>query len=363
MKMKAKTVLCLVVAALMIIMTLPTAAAANVFNFQADGGKLNISDPIDIPIGDSSHMKRQTTYPLTGDIVTSSFHTFAWYYDALSYYTGIGYPQGADYVVRDYSYAVVWRWPGFPSTAAMPTWVKWNAGSYAGPSYDINWDGVQRDPAPIFFGGTMWKDGYWSWSPPTFPFEWHWYSREVQWGPATGPVHGPFQNGFYSCQFYTEWAIITGLWWGSNSFINGIAYYLIASSHYEVMAGIPANIVIKPETLNLGSEGTWIKATIEFADDDPPDVVTNIDVSTVRINNAVAAEANAKYGFVKNFDVGDWDNDGKEEIMVKFDRDACCALAGSAQDFEFKVTGRTTNNVWFFGSDITRCIKWYDHPK
>jgi len=65
---------------------------------------------------------------------------------------------------------------------------------------------------------------------------------------------------------------------------------------------IGANIDIKPDTLNLGSQGQWITvyATIDTDDED------NIDVSTVILDDAVYAEW--------------WEVQDDGSFMVKFDR-------------------------------------------
>jgi hypothetical protein len=82
---------------------------------------------------------------------------------------------------------------------------------------------------------------------------------------------------------------------------------------------INATVDIHPETLNLKSGGRWITACIELPEGyDAGD----IDVSTILLDDVIPAEANSKYGFVKNDEIEDGDNNAPPGLMVKFDRQA-----------------------------------------
>jgi hypothetical protein len=74
---------------------------------------------------------------------------------------------------------------------------------------------------------------------------------------------------------------------------------------------------IDPNTLNLKSKGKWITAYIEIPGWD----LTKIDLSSIRLNKTIQPEMNQKYGFVRN-PIGDYDEDGIPDFMVKFDRKA-----------------------------------------
>ena len=67
---------------------------------------------------------------------------------------------------------------------------------------------------------------------------------------------------------------------------------------------------IHPGTLNLGSKGRWVTCYIELSEGYD---VGDIDVSSILLNGTVAAEE-------APVEVGDYDGDGVEDLMVKFDR-------------------------------------------
>lgn len=72
---------------------------------------------------------------------------------------------------------------------------------------------------------------------------------------------------------------------------------------------ITADIEINPDTFNLKSKGKWVTAYIETPDYD----VSQIDVSTILLDGTISAES-------KPTGIGDHDEDGIEDLMVKFDR-------------------------------------------
>jgi hypothetical protein len=74
---------------------------------------------------------------------------------------------------------------------------------------------------------------------------------------------------------------------------------------------------IDPDTLNLKSKGKWITAYIEIPGWD----LTKINLSSIKLNKTIQPEMNKKYGFVRN-PIGDYDEDGIPDFMVKFDRKA-----------------------------------------
>ncbi|MEW5994173.1 MAG: right-handed parallel beta-helix repeat-containing protein, partial [Candidatus Zixiibacteriota bacterium] len=114
---------------------------------------------------------------------------------------------------------------------------------------------------------------------------------------------------------------------------------------------IPAAVDIDPDTLNLKGNGRWITAYIELPQGYD---VRNVDISSIKLNNAVASESGQSYGFVKDPEIRDRDADGLPELMVKFDRAAVQALA-SVGDVKLTVTGKW-HAVLFEGSDNIRVI-------
>ena len=74
--------------------------------------------------------------------------------------------------------------------------------------------------------------------------------------------------------------------------------------------GIGATVDIYPETLNLKSSGTWVTAYIELPEDYN---VSDINVTTVFLDGTIPADS-------KLWKIGDYDEDGISDMMVKFDR-------------------------------------------
>jgi hypothetical protein len=205
----------------------------------------------------------------------------------------------------------------------------------------MNWDGIWRGTNIIGVGG-VWYTDWWSFQ-------------------NAGPLHGPFPNGVYQCYHCSQVGLYYyDTWWGW-TYGSGTIGYCGTLHTYEVRAGIEANITFWPKTLNLGSEGTWIKCAVEFPVP-AMDTVDNIDVSTVQIENVIDAEANMKYGFVKTL-VIQTSPTGYPEAMIKFDRDGVCMIIDTAQTIELMVAGYTTNNIAFYGAGEIHAIKYYDHPK
>lgn len=97
---------------------------------------------------------------------------------------------------------------------------------------------------------------------------------------------------------------------------NGTHYFIyfefMLSTHNVTIQFAPINATanIDPDTLELNSEGQWITAYIELPQGYN---VSDIDVSTVLLNNTVRAETGPTC-------IGDYDNDGIPDLMVKFDR-------------------------------------------
>jgi hypothetical protein len=110
---------------------------------------------------------------------------------------------------------------------------------------------------------------------------------------------------------------------------------------------ISAAIDLDPDTLNLRSMGRWITCYIELPEGY---AVENIDLGTVRLiveNENVPAEP-------WPVEVGDHDNDGIPDLMVKFDRQAVQALLDVGVH-ELLVTGEV-EGMLFEGSDNLRVI-------
>ncbi|MBN2463425.1 MAG: hypothetical protein JXB43_07480 [Dehalococcoidia bacterium] len=120
--------------------------------------------------------------------------------------------------------------------------------------------------------------------------------------------------------------------------------------------GLEASIDTEPDKLNLKSKGQWITCWIELpAGYD----VNNIDLSTVLLDEKVSAEGNPKYGFVKNPEITDKDEDGLPELMVKFDRAAVHAVVQPSDNVTISVLGEVLKDqipTPFHGTDTIQVI-------
>jgi predicted neuraminidase len=114
---------------------------------------------------------------------------------------------------------------------------------------------------------------------------------------------------------------------------------------------IVATIDIDPSTLNLESKGKWITGYIELPEGHDAE---DIDVSTILLNGTVPVDPNAPTA------VGDYDGDGVEDLMAKFDRAAVSGLMLS-QDITsgnvvLTITGRLYDGTMLQGSDTIRVM-------
>jgi len=109
---------------------------------------------------------------------------------------------------------------------------------------------------------------------------------------------------------------------------------------------IQATIDIDPDTLNLNSKGKWITCYIELPGDYD---VEDIDVKTIKLNDQVPAES-------RPTGIGDCDDDGIVELMVKFDRSAVQEILEAGDEVEVTVTGELNDDTKFEGSDAIRVI-------
>ena len=125
---------------------------------------------------------------------------------------------------------------------------------------------------------------------------------------------------------------------------DGIAIVDMGAFEYNPES-MTVKVNINPDTLNLQSNGEWITAYIELPED--YDVV-DIDVSTILLENTVSAEANPT-------EIGDYDDDGIPDLMVKFDRSVVQDILEVRDEVEITVTGEVAGTQ-FGGSDTIRVI-------
>lgn len=93
-------------------------------------------------------------------------------------------------------------------------------------------------------------------------------------------------------------------------------------------ASLKAEVAIAPNTLNRKSRGKWIAAYIEL-----PDGYDAADISadTVRLDGTIPAESHPT-------EIGDYDNDGISDLMVKFDRQTLINRLNGARKTKEKIS-------------------------
>jgi hypothetical protein len=116
---------------------------------------------------------------------------------------------------------------------------------------------------------------------------------------------------------------------------------------------VTVRLRINPCVLNLRSRGRWITALIEFPEGY---LAREANISSIMLNNTVHAES-------RPYAAGDFDGDGKEELMVKFDRRAVIKLIMDKCESHHKfakvtltVTGKFDNGTPFKGSTTQKFI-------
>jgi hypothetical protein len=115
-----------------------------------------------------------------------------------------------------------------------------------------------------------------------------------------------------------------------------------------------ATIIINPTSLNLGSSGEWITAYIELPEGYN---VNDINVSTILVNFTVPVDSAAPNA------LGDYDNDGIPDLMVKFNRAEIISFAWNNIDIEnrfgtatLRITGYLTDGTPFQSKTTIKII-------
>ena len=195
-----------------------------------------------------------------------------------------------------------------------------------------------RDGKPVY-AEDVWDDGY-----PSGGNYWSDYN-------GTDFYSGPFQNE-------------TG-----NDGIGDTPYVIDENNvdHYPLMNPytitppaplvINATVDVNPKALNLRSRGKWITAYIELPEGYN---IQDINASTIMLNDAISAKP-------KPIAVGDHDEDGILDLMVKFDRtnviSYILANVNNTKLIEERfmrvtltITGKLNDGTPFKGSDIIKIV-------
>lgn len=110
---------------------------------------------------------------------------------------------------------------------------------------------------------------------------------------------------------------------------------------------IEAKVDVDPDTLNLKSKGRWITAYIELEEGHD---VNDINLSTILLENSVPLEYHPT-------EIGDYDNDGIPDLMVKFDRSDVEDMLTPSESVTLKITGSLKTGEGFEGGDDFRVIR------
>jgi len=115
-----------------------------------------------------------------------------------------------------------------------------------------------------------------------------------------------------------------------------------AKDNYPLMKPrnkIQASVKIDPGWIDLGDNDKWITLYIEL----PADLaVEDIEVSTLSLNDTLAPKKNQIF-------VGDYDEDGVSEMMLKFSKLKAAQVLQSGEDVELTVSGKLKNGIPFEG--------------
>ena len=120
----------------------------------------------------------------------------------------------------------------------------------------------------------------------------------------------------------------------------------------EILTELQATIDIDPDTINLGSKGKYITAYIQL----PVGYdVNSIDIASIQILTIQGHKLDIPIGTVGPHEIGDHNNDGINDLMVKFDRKSLTDILkeGSA---EIEVVGKH-DGTYFSGTDTVKVLK------
>jgi hypothetical protein len=124
--------------------------------------------------------------------------------------------------------------------------------------------------------------------------------------------------------------------------------YIVRSLEAEIIPIIPATIDFDPDTLNLKSNGTWVTVYIELPIGHGYNV-SMINLESVWLNSQVQAQ-------VKPAEIGDYDDDGIPDLMIKFNRTAVQNILEVGEKVEITIFGELIDERLFEGKDIIQVI-------
>jgi sugar lactone lactonase YvrE len=104
---------------------------------------------------------------------------------------------------------------------------------------------------------------------------------------------------------------------------------------------------LKPNTLNLASQGQWVTG---FLEPPSPSAASDIDIASIRLNGTVPVDPATPTA------LGDQDGNGVPDLMVKFSRSALELNVSQGESVPVVVTG-TIGSDSFVGTDHIRVIR------
>lgn len=161
---------------------------------------------------------------------------------------------------------------------------------------------------------------------------WAYYSQ-----PVTGWKEG---------EFYTSW--IDGVQLEESVTVSPFHTTFISCPRI-----LSATIDIDPDTLNLKSKGKFITCYIELPEDYYVEDIDRDSVALTEINDDLLDSPLYTLG---PSEIGDYDEDGIPDLMVKFDREKLIAVLGVGDEVEITARGKLINGTLFKGSDTIKVI-------
>jgi hypothetical protein len=129
--------------------------------------------------------------------------------------------------------------------------------------------------------------------------------------------------------------------------VNIVENYVYAwVDHFTVFAAVgfdqlSATIDIDPDAINLKSKGKYVTGYITLPPGFNP---ADIEISSITLNGTIPACESP-------YSVGDYDNDGTSDLMVKFSRQVVHDNSSPGAAVPFTVAGELTDGIPFTGTD------------
>ena len=116
---------------------------------------------------------------------------------------------------------------------------------------------------------------------------------------------------------------------------------------------IPAKVCINPKSLNVRSQGKWITAHVELPEGYS---VSDIDRATILLNDTIPVDSFWVDRPLESV-IGDYDNDGITDLMVKFDRQTLIEYLETKGTTDAGVTIAITGETNGKSFEVTDTIK------